>query len=123
MENQFLRPAQHYFGDLDVLVAGFELDLERMFPSLIQNQLHPSYSNLFNRAYATYCTDQTENNLYISIAKGSQHQLNCIGKKPPKDHHVMSDDDVVAAVGDLRFHGYQKRKLASVLHKAQTFLK
>ena len=51
MEHHFLQPTQQYFRTLGVHVAGFELDLERVFPSLLRHQLRPSYSNFFARAH------------------------------------------------------------------------
>ena len=98
MEHHFLRPAKQYFQVLGVPVAGFELDLERMSPSLLRSQLNPSYANPFKRARAMYCTKRNETNLYISIAKGNSKQLDCIGKKSPQYYHVLSDNDLVAAV-------------------------
>ena len=98
MEHHFLRPSKEYFQVLGVPVAGFELDLERMFPSLLRSQLNPSYANLFKRARAMYCTKRAETNLYISIAKGNSKQLDCIGRKSAQYYHVLSDNDLVAAV-------------------------
>ena len=98
MEEHFLPPAKEYFHTLGESVAGFELDLERMFPSLIRKQPRPSYVNPFARARAMYCTARAENHLFISIAKGNTKQLDCVGKKSPKYFHILSDDDLVAAV-------------------------
>ena len=67
MENQFLKPAKNYFHVLGVPVAGFELDLKRMFPSLLRHHLRPSYSNSFQRACTMHCTGRTEKQLFISI--------------------------------------------------------
>ena len=92
---QFLRPAQQYFSALNVDVAGFELDLKRMFPSLDRSMLRPAYTNLFDRCTKMYCYRRTEKDIYISVAHGSDSQLDCIGKKSPKYYSVFSSRELV----------------------------
>ena len=69
-----------------------------MFSSLLRHQLRPNYTDFFAHAHAMYCISCRETNLFISIAKGNDKQFDCKGKKSPQYFHVLSEDDLVAAV-------------------------
>ena len=79
-------------------MASFELDLERMIPSLLRHRLSPTYSNFLTRTCAMCSTNRTETKLSISITKGHSTQLDYIGKTSPQYFHVLSNDNLVAAV-------------------------
>ena len=92
---QFLQPAKQYFSEQNIEVAGFELDLKRMFPSLNRSMLRPAYVDLFNRCQKMYCYRRTDKDVYISVAHGADSQLDCIGKKSPKYYYVFSSQELV----------------------------
>ena len=66
---RFLCRAQQYFSTLgiEVEVAGFKLDLKRMFPSLDKSMPRQAYTNLFDRCKKMYCYHRTEKHVYISV--------------------------------------------------------
>ena len=72
---QFLQPAKQYFSEQNIEVAGFELDLKCMFPSLNRSMLRPAYVDLFNRCQKMYCYGRTDKDVYISVAHGADSQL------------------------------------------------
>ena len=101
--SQFLIPARDYFAFVNIDVAGLELDLERMFPSLKRQKLQPAYSTLIDRIQKMYCHYRTDKNLYISIAKGSEKTLDTVGKKSDKYYRVFDGTQLVDC---LTLEGY-----------------
>ena len=92
---QFLPPATQCFSQQNIEVAGFELDLKRMFPSLNRSMLRSAHVDLFKRCQKMYCYRRTDKDVYICVAHGADSQLDCIGEKSPKYYYVFSSQELV----------------------------
>lgn len=91
MVNGYLKLAKAFFAEKGIPVAGFELDVVRMFPSLDRTTVFQGYRKLAKRYLATQDRKQGTKGkytLWVSIAKGGDRAMDGLGRKSTQDYWV-----------------------------------
>ena len=87
--DSFLIPARDECATTGVAMGGFELDVERMFPSILRHRVMKAWEDLAKR-YATMGNTKRVggNDIYVSIDRGGNQKLGCAGRKSDRDFWV-----------------------------------
>ena len=77
----FLHPAREEYKRLGIPVGGFELDIERMFPSIIRDQVPSAWQSVSDRYDVLSPLRRGETARFVSLAKGNARDMDCLGMK------------------------------------------
>ena len=94
-DQNHLIPARDECAATGVAMGGFELDVERMFPSIPRDRVMKAWEGLATR-YATMGNTKRVggSNIYVSIDKGGNRKLDCVGRKSERDYWVSSIGEI-----------------------------
>ena len=90
----FLRPAREEYKRLGIPVGGFELDIDRMFPSIIRDQVPSAWQSLSDRYDALNPLRRGESARFVSLAKGNARDMDCLGMKDQRYYDTFSISEI-----------------------------
>ena len=93
--HSFLIPAREECASTGVAMGGFELDVERMFPSVPRHCVMNAWEDLAQR-YATMGNTKRVggNDIYGFTGKGGNRKLDCMGQKSDRDYWVYTITEI-----------------------------
>ena len=93
----FLRPAREEYKCLGILVGGFELDIDRMFPSIIHDRVPSVWQSVSDRYDVLNPLRRGETARFVSLVKGNARDMDSLGMKDQKYYDTFS----IAEIHDL----------------------
>ena len=70
MINGWLKPAHHYYQRHAIPMAAFEMDLERMYPSIPRHRVKPAWKALLRRFKQFLLIHRNDDQCYVYCGKG-----------------------------------------------------
>ena len=95
MINGWLKPARQYYQQQAIPMAAFELDLERMYPSIPRHRVKPAWKALLKRFKQFLLIHRNDDQCYVSVAKGGDRQLDCLGRRSNRYFDVYSFAEIL----------------------------
>ena len=86
----FLQPAREWYARTNTPVGVFELDLERMFPSIQRNRVPQAWKNLASRFSKMLPTRRGTDDLFVAVAKGQSKDMDVFGAHSSKYYENFS---------------------------------
>ena len=90
----FLQPARAEYKRLGIPVSGFELDIDRMFPSIVRDQVPHAWQSLNDTYDKLNPMRRGEHERFVSLAKGNARDMDCLGAKDSRYFDVFSVQDI-----------------------------